>query len=292
MRFAIAANDRYLGVFESFLRAGWQPVKLFTVPARSEFANNQMAIAFAEQHNAGIQISRMSDEDMRDLQERGCEALVVASYDWIIGDWTPYLKYGVNFHSSPLPDGRGPYPPVRAILEQRKSWGVTCHKLTPQVDHGDILAIEEFALEPDEFHERLDLKIQMASRRLAARVAHQFKQLWDGARPQEGGSYWPKFTLAERVIDFKKPVEEVLRHIRAYGTVESVAYVGQAWLIVKRATGWAEKHGYAPGSVVHLFNRTIVVAVTGGYVAILDSELAPPHVLPELQALGLSPPHS
>jgi len=189
VRFAITAIDRYLGVFDAFVGAGWTPLRLFTVPAKSEQANQKAVIAYAERNGATIQLSKMTALDLAELRERGCEALVVASYDWKVCDWRPFLKYAVNFHSSPLPDGRGPYPVVRAILQDRAVWGVTCHQLSPEIDRGDILAAEEFPLQPGECHESLDLKIQMAARRLAGRVASQFVELWRQAKPQSGGSY-------------------------------------------------------------------------------------------------------
>jgi methionyl-tRNA formyltransferase len=215
----------------------------------------------------------MTKADMRHLREIGCEALVVASYGWKIPDWRESLKYAINFHPSPLPEGRGNYPPVRAILEGRTCWGVTCHRLSQEFDEGDILAAELFPLEPDECHEGLDLKIQMAARKLAARIARQFVQLWDEAKPQTGGSYWPKITPRDRVIDFQQPVGAILRHIRAFGTTQSLSFLADHWMAVPRAAGWTEAHNYAPGTVVHAYthNRSIVVAAPDGYIALLDT---------------------
>ena len=283
MRFSIAVIDRYLGVFEAFVRAGWKPLKLFTVPMNGDLANQQAVIAYAEQHNAAIQLSRMTARDLRELREQDCEALIVATYDWKICDWRPFLKYAVNFHPSPLPDGRGPYPVVRAILEKRTSWTITCHRLAPEIDRGDILAAERFPLQPDECHESLDLKLQMAAKRLAARVAGQFIELWEHAQPQGEGSYWEKHTLWERVIDFQKPVESIMLHIRAFGATESLANINNTWLTVKRAVGWTEMHNCVPGTVVHVFNRSIVVAASDGYIGLLESNIAPLNIVAEMQ---------
>ncbi len=285
MRFAITANDRYLGIFEALVSAGWTPLKLFSAPTTHELSNQHAVIAYAERCKASIQLSRMTERDLRDLHEQGCEALVVASYDHKICDWRPFLKYAVNFHCSPLPLGRGPYPVMRAILENHRFWGVTCHQLGPGLDEGDILDAEHFPLQPDECHESLDLKIQMAAKRLAARLAGQFAEKWEQARPQGTGSYWNKPEMKECVIDFHRPVEAVMRHIRAYGAMESLAYVNNKWVIVKRAVGWTEKHRHAPGHVAHVFNRSIVVAAPDGYIGLLESSLAPPDVVAGINCL-------
>lgn len=284
MKFAITATDRFLGVFEAFVKAGWQPLKLFTVPLVHNLSNQQAVIAYAQQFDAGIQLSRMTELDMAALAEQGCEALIVASYDWKILNWQPYFKYAINFHSSPLPLGRGPYPVPRAIFENRPYWGITCHQVTPKIDQGPVLSSELFPLHADECHESLDLKIQMAAKRLAYRVAQDMDNLWHKAQPQSQGIYWPRTSLEERIINFHQPVENILRHIRAYGITESIAYVNQNWFVVKRAVGWTENHSFPSGELAHVFNRNLVITAQDGYIGLLDNELVPPQMIPELQA--------
>jgi methionyl-tRNA formyltransferase len=275
MRFAITGIDRYLGIFESLIRAGWDPVKLFTVPVRPNTRDtNHGMIACAEQHDAAIQMSRITDADMEALREDGCEVLVVASYKWRIGAWQDYLPYAVNFHCSPLPEGRGPYPSVQAILEQRRSWAITCHKVTAKFDRGDILAAEDFPMAPDECHETLDLKIQIAARRLATTVATDFRRLWDAARPQGPGTFWKLWTPHDRVLDFDQPVADILRRVRAFGLIETLAFVNGRWLAIHRAVGWTEAHGPRPGTVVHVNNRTIVIAARDGHIGLIEWEFA------------------
>ena len=86
-------------------------------------------VAYAERHHAAIQMSRMTEDDLRLLRDQKCDALIVASYKWKIPDWEPYLKYAVNFHPS-LPGNEGPRPAVHAIFQKRGAWAVTCHRVT------------------------------------------------------------------------------------------------------------------------------------------------------------------
>lgn len=279
MRFAIATYDRYLGVFEAFCRAGWIPLKLFTVPLRdADFGNQRASIALAEQKGASIQLSRISQRDIADIGIAGCDVLIVAGYDWKIPDWNALLKHAINFHPSPLPVGRGAYPMPRAILENHSSWGVTCHRLTAEIDAGEILAAEHFPLRADECHESLDLRVQIAGKRLADRVARNFEELWRTASAQGDGTYWPKITLADKVMDFSRPIEDLLRHFRAYGRTGSIANVEGTWHVVKSAVGWQETHEHRPGAIVHTHGRSVVVAAPDGCLAILESEVVPPHL--------------
>jgi len=286
MRFAIATYDRYLGIFEAFCRAGWVPMKLFTVPLRDpQFGDQRASIALAERQGVSIQLSRMSQQDIADLGSKACDVLVVAGYDWKVPEWHPLLKHAINFHPSPLPVGRGAYPMPRAILENHTTWGVTCHRLTPQFDAGEILAAEHFPLRADECHESLDLRVQIAGRRLAERIARNFAELWRQATPQGDGSYWPKITLADKVVDLSRPVDDLLRHVRAYGRTGSLANVAGTWHLVKSACGWRDTHEYPAGTVIHTHARTLVVAVADGYLAILDSEVVPPHLAAQITAI-------
>ena len=291
MNFAITACDRYLGIFDAFVCAGWKPLKLFTLPMKDVFGNQQAVIAYAEKQNAAIQLSPMTPRDLKELHEQGCEALIIASYDRKICEWHPFLKYAVNFHASPLPEGRGPYPVIRAIAEGRNSWAVTCHKVTQEIDKGDILAADKFPLQPDECHESLNLKIQMSAKRLATKVAHEFIELWEHATPQEQGSYWKRNSLLEILINFHQPVENVMRHIRSLGATGSLASIGNSLFVVKRAVGWTELHSHIVGQVVHTFNNSIVIAVVDGYIGLLDTELAPPNLISEMHAALIKAKH-
>jgi methionyl-tRNA formyltransferase len=274
MRFAITTIDRYLGVFKALVSAGWAPLKLFTQQVSGPLESNDAVIAFAERHHAAVQISRLTQRDLQLLAEQGCEALVVAGYSWRIPDWRPFLKYAVNFHASPLPEARGPYPAVRAILENRDSWGVTCHQLSPEFDRADILASETFPLHPDECHESLDLKVQMAAQRLATAVSGQFLELWTHAESQAEGSYWPHGINESRVIDFAWSVDQIMRNVRAHGLLETHARVNNKQLSVRRAVGWTEAHGHKPGDVVHRSNRKVVVAARDGYIGLVEWSFA------------------
>jgi len=274
VRFAIAACDRYLGVFEEFLKGGWEPVKLFSVPATTHLDTNRKVIELAQKHRINIQLSRMSEHDLLELGDRGCETLVIASYNWRIGNWRPYLKHAINFHPSSLPEARGPYPMTRAILERRESWAVTCHKIEQEFDAGDILASETFPLNDHECHESLNLKLQMASARLARHLAGQFPMLWDQAEPQGTGSYWSYFTEEDRTINFPNTVEDILVQVRAFGSLECIACINDVRINVRRVIGWTEAHDRIPCRVVHTNNQTIVVATPDGYIAIVEWSLS------------------
>ncbi|HEX4024313.1 MAG TPA: hypothetical protein VHX52_06355 [Steroidobacteraceae bacterium] len=276
MRFAITVTDRYLAVFQALIDRGWTPLKVFTTEVDHRIHHNTASLELAQRLKLDVQLSRLTQDDLRQLADRGCEALIVASYRWRIGDWRPYLRYAVNFHPSPLPRGRGPYPAPAAILEQAGSWGVSCHKLEQQFDSGDVLGAVDFPLAPYEDHDSLDLKIQLATQRLAGEIADRFQDCWEGATPQSGGNYQPMWTNEDRQLDFSQGVEQILRRLRAFGPIECIAQLRKTRLFVRRAVGWTESHRLAPGSVVYVNSLAMVVAAADGYIGLTEWSLLAP----------------
>ncbi|WP_231908201.1 formyltransferase family protein [Cupriavidus sp. USMAHM13] len=198
MRFAFAGFDLWCGVFDAFVAAGWQPLAVFTMPVDNRQDFNEEVVARAQGHGVPVRMSAIRADDLRVLAEQGCEVLVVAGHAWRVPDWRAYLRHAVNFHPSPLPEGRGPYPLFRALLEARRAWAVSCHCLAPEFDAGEILAAEPVALSAEECHETFQLKLQLAAARLAGRVARDFAGLWQARRAPAGRTNASRRSSAER----------------------------------------------------------------------------------------------
>lgn len=279
MRFAVTATDRYLNIFQAFVERGWTAVKVFTGSVDNRIHRNSAVLDYARRLNLDVQISRLTEANLRELADRGCEVLVVASYEWRISDWRPHLRYAVNFHPAPLPRGRGVYPLPAAILEEAATWGLSCHKVEHEFDSGDVLQSVEFPLAVDEDHDSLDLRLQLAARPLALDIADHLVEYWDAAKPQVGGTYYPKWSEAQRSLDFSQTVGQILRRVRAFGPIECIAHLNDATLHVRRAVGWTEAHNLPPGTVAHVNHLAFVVAVADGYVALTEWSLLDPDVV-------------
>ena len=260
------------------MSAGWEPVKLFVVPTSGFLSDNKAVIARAQKLNMEIQMSRLDDDSLAGLARNHCDLLVVASYDWRIGNWQDHIPRAVNFHPSPLPRYRGPYPIVQAILDEQTEWGVTCHKLAAEFDRGDILAQRMFALAAHECHESLDLKTQIAMSKLAIDVALNFEKYWSEANPQSEGHYVGMWSDSERVLDFTKTVSELDRQLRAFGNFQCIASLHGVQLHIQQATVWLETHALPPGTVVLSSSLHVVVACSDGFVGITRWSFLPPQL--------------
>src|SRR3984957_4323062 len=276
MRFAVTATDRYLNIFQTLVERGWTPLKVFTGKVDNRIHRNTAVLDYAKRLKLEVQISRLTDTNLRELHDLGCEALVVASYEWRIGNWRPHLKYAVNFHPAPLPRGRGPYPLPGAILDGASTWGLSCHKVEHEFDAGDVLKTAEFPLSAYEKHYSLHLWLQLTAKQLTAVVGVHFVNYWNAATPQVGGSYHSKWTDAQRRLDFSQTVEKLLRQGRAFGPLECIAHLGKTILFVRRAVGWTEAHSVPPGTVVHADSLSLVVAAADGYIGLTEWSLIGP----------------
>jgi methionyl-tRNA formyltransferase len=266
MRFAFAGIDFLGDVFRTLLDRGWKPVRLFSRPCDDVYDFNNLTVSWARSAGIPVQFSRIGPSDLAGLKEMGCEALIVAGYPWLIKNWERYVRFGVNFHPSPLPEGRGPYPLFQAILDGRAEWGMTAHALAPSFDTGPIIAQKRFSMTPGETHDTLLAKCQMAAKELSGRLADDLPGLWSAAPAQGAGSYWPRITQRQRTIDWDESVEDVLRRIRAFGSIEVFAQVSSKYVYVWEAAGWREAHALRPGTLAHKHRRHLVVAARDGFV--------------------------
>ncbi|WP_028226325.1 formyltransferase family protein [Paraburkholderia ferrariae] len=89
-----------------------------------------------------------SDEIRNRLRSLNVDLLVSFHFDQIFDAQTLEIARlgGINVHPSLLPLHRGPVPTLYALLEQPPLFGVTVHRLVPQIDAGPILAQEQVAL--------------------------------------------------------------------------------------------------------------------------------------------------
>lgn len=268
MRFAYAGIDMLGTAFETLIAAGWTPVKLFTRPCDGVVDFNDRVVATANRFRTPVQLSRLMPQDCEALAREGVECLVVAGYPWLVTGWQGLIPYAFNLHPSPLPEGRGPYPLMRALLEDRRSWGVTAHVLAPGFDTGAIVAQERFDLDAHETHDTLLTRCQFAAAALARRLSQELPRAWTQAVPQGEGSYWERTTDAERSLDWRGGVERVLRTVRAFGSLETIARFGDSQVFVQAASGWREAHAHPPGTLVLAYQRHLTIAASDGYVTL------------------------
>jgi natural product biosynthesis luciferase-like monooxygenase protein len=185
----------------------------------------------------------------------------------------------INFHDGPLPGYAGLNAPAWALWHGETRHGVTWHRMTAQVDRGDILATRAIGIEREDTALTLNAKCFAAGiesfdelvERLVAGTIRATAQA-DGpgryfgrdARPPAGG-----------LIDWTEPGATVVRRVRALDFGHHANPLGTAKVsvdgrlrIVRALTATDRPSDASPGTIVSATADRIVVATATTDVAI------------------------
>jgi methionyl-tRNA formyltransferase len=153
--FAGFPSDFSLAFLLRLLQLDVQPVGIITSPGAHPAILGDNALSRIADH-LGIPLIRawrINDEHSRfALEELGLDAVVMASFDQIVGPRALAIpRHGwLNVHPSLLPAYRGPEPVYWAIADGAPVTGISMHKAAPKVDSGPILAQAEVRIRPDD----------------------------------------------------------------------------------------------------------------------------------------------
>ncbi len=200
-------------------------------------------------------------------------------------------RAAINFHDGPLPQYAGLNTPVWAILNGEAEHGITWHRMTRQVDAGDILAERRFTLAPDETALTLNTRCFEAG-------LDSFGELIDGlasgalsSRPQ-GSAPHRVYRRKDRPaaacsIDWTCDAQAVLTLIRAldhgsYGNpigAAKLVIAGQPF-VVTSARSLGRRSGSAAGTIVSIGPEGIAIATASEDVLIERIETPQGQTLP------------
>jgi methionyl-tRNA formyltransferase/LmbE family N-acetylglucosaminyl deacetylase len=133
----------------------------------------------------------------------------------------------IGFHSAVLPGRRGCAPLIWAIVDGLTETGVTMFYMDEGIDTGDVIAVERFRIEPDDYAADVLRKADDATIRL---LEGHLDAILDGTAPRtpqpEGQStYTRRRTPADGEIDWSRPAHELVNLIRALAPPYPVAHM-------------------------------------------------------------------
>ncbi len=122
----------------------------------------------------------------------------------------------INIHASLLPKLRGAAPIQRALMGGEKETGITIIEMSPQMDAGDILAIEGLPISEEMTFGELEPKLCELAVKLLFDVIKKFESNLVAKMPQDHSlaTFAPKITPAEERIDWTRPAQEIYNQIR------------------------------------------------------------------------------
>ena len=217
-----------------------------------------------------IQPQSLRDEDtLRQLRELRPDLLVVVAYGKILPQSVLDIpKYGaINMHGSILPQLRGSAPVQRSILNHCDEAGVTAMYLSAGMDEGDIIEIRKTVSEPLETSEELMARLAQIAAPLCADTVRAIEAGTAPRIPQDPAcaTYAPMLSKEESPIDWSQPARFIVDHVR--GLVPwpvATAVLGGTEFKIYRAEYADQKTDRAPGTLVALTKRGLLVACKGG----------------------------
>lgn len=243
MRIAYIGIDLFFPALQKLVECGNEIIEIFTCKTDNVTEFNVNMIKFANDNNIPYALDRITIHDFVRLKEKGCQAVLCAGYYYKIPEYDDIPT--VNIHPTLLPYGRGSWPMPYDILNNRKTGGVTIHKVSEGFDEGDILLQQSFELSADETHETLMKKVYEALEDMLPSLTKNFNFIYKNATPQlNGGVYLPAPDKSMYTVSYDMDVLTADKILRAFYGYECY-YVDKnhnEHLILKgRATSETEK---------------------------------------------------
>lgn len=186
----------------------------------------------------------------------------------------------INLHGSLLPQYRGAAPINWAVINGEKETGVTTFKLKHEIDTGDILLQERFAIGEDEtageVHDRMkeigaDLLVETVKGLAEGKIIESPQSDRDS---QTELKHAPKIFTETCRIDWNKSAEEIHNLVRGLSPFPGAfTYLNDKMLKVYRSRKEIASHDKTPGEMITDGKTYLKFTCSNGYVYMSDIQL-------------------
>lgn len=254
-------------------------VGVFTKPDRPSGRGRKIRPGVVKQWAGanGIEVrqpEQVTGEDLRWLNESGCELVLVMAYGLILQQTLLDLpRLGVvNFHASLLPAYRGASPIEAAIANGDDCTGVTLMEVVRRLDSGPIIDCEEVGIELHEPRVSLRDKVSRAAVLLLWRNLPKLLSGKVESLPQDEGAatYTRLLRKEDGVLDFRKKGKILVNRIRAFSGWPGAFFELDGRCLKVGSARFQEARGVEePGTVV-ASSEKLLIATGNGYLDILE----------------------
>jgi len=271
---------------ESLLRSDHRVVAVYTQPDRPAGRGRKLQQSPVKTCalERGLPVQQPSNfksaDDLHRLQQYNADIMVVAAYGLLLPSAVleaPRLGC-VNIHASLLPRWRGASPIQQAILAGDECSGVTLMKMDTGLDTGDMILRRSLPIDPGWNAAQLHDALAPLGAELLLESLQDIEQALLQAEPQDeaGATYAPRLSKQQAEVDWNKPLEILLREIRAFNPWPvSFTFLQQNSIRLWCARASRYRDPGSPGKVVAHDNE-------GGHVSCADGVLR----VTELQFAG------
>ena len=241
MRIVYFGMDLHSPCF-SYLAERCEILALYTHHYPEDCFTEYAIVKEAEKRGIPVVYGRISEERVRRyFEEEGCDLFFSAEYGYIIPVPKDLPQFrGVNLHSALLPKGRGYFPVEVTLSRHPTETGVTLHKIAPELDTGDIIDVEKFALKPEMDSVDVCLRNRQAGLALTKRLMADFEGAWSRAVPQppsDGTDTCPRPDDAVLTLKPEMTTAEAMAVYRIYNQMTRVEVGGETRLVMTMEPG-------------------------------------------------------
>ncbi|MEO6253751.1 MAG: methionyl-tRNA formyltransferase [Ferruginibacter sp.] len=280
--FAVASLD-------ALVKAGCNIAGVITAPDKAAGRGLQLQQSAVKKYAVENKLRVLQPEKLKnpefleELRSLNADLQIVVAFRMLPeAVWNMPPMGSVNLHGSLLPQYRGAAPINWAVINGEKETGVTTFKLKHEIDTGDILLQESFAIaETDnagDVHDKMkEIGAQLLVKTIKAIAEGNLNETPQSSVVSGQTSivkHAPKIFTETCQIDWNKTVEEV------YNLVRGLAPFPAAFTFLKDKklkVYKAEKIHKTPNDIVGKFttdNKTwLHIACNNGYISILELQL-------------------
>lgn len=184
----------------------------------------------------------------------------------------------INVHGSLLPQYRGAAPINWAVINGEKETGVTTFKLKHEIDTGDILLQQSFAIGENETAGEVHDKMKLIGAELLVKTVVELADNTLTEIPQSLTiseiKHAPKIFTETCKIDFSKSVEDVHNLIRGLSPFPGAfTYVNDKLLKIYRSEVELADTNYAAGTLLSDEKIFVKFTCSNGYIKVLELQL-------------------
>ena len=270
---------------ESLLRSDHRVVAVYTQPDRPAGRGRKLQQSPVKTCalERGLPVQQPSNfksaDDLHRLQQYNADIMVVAAYGLLLPSAVlkaPRLGC-VNIHASLLPRWRGASPIQQAILAGDECSGVTLMKMDTGLDTGDMILRRSLPIDPGWNAAQLHDVLAPLGAELLLESLQDIEQALLQAEPQDeaGATYAPRLSKQQAEVDWNKPLEILLREIRAFNPWPvSFTFLQQNSIRLWRARASRYRDPGSPGKVVAHDNEGVHVSCADGVLRVTELQFA------------------
>lgn len=269
MKIAYFGCDLFIGCLDVFRAHNHDIVAIFVAGNKQE---NKNICEYAAAEKIQCVTDKPTEQHIKMLEDMGVECFFSIEYEYLIPLPSAQVMT-LNMHPTLLPEGRGATPLNYLILQYPQHAGITFHKLASHFDEGDIVYQSPVQLDDNEGLESLVVKLSYKIPKLLNDVLDNLSELYQNAKPQSGGSYWPKITDQQRLLNWQDDINSINLMVRTFGRFGVIACIEQEIWLVNHVEIYKTVHSIPSGTQVAHDIKICVVAVSEGLVVIYKDSI-------------------